>query len=69
MSSSLRLLVISKFRHVICSDSPFDSEKRLFDFKINFLFEFLSNASTLLVISRTRHVLDVDMPLIQSKEC
>ena len=41
-----------------------NTDQRLFDFKINFLFEFVSSASKLLIISRVRHVIYADSPLI-----
>ena len=45
----------------------FDTDQRIFDFKINFLSDFVSGASRLLIICRFRHVLYVDSPLIQNK--
>ena len=45
----------------------FDTDQRFFDFKINFLFEFVSSSSRLLIVSMVRHVLYGDSPLIQNK--
>ena len=45
-----------------------DADQRFFYFKINFLFDFSSSASSLLIISKARHILDGDSSLIQSKE-
>ena len=42
----------------------FDTDQRFFNFKINFLFEFVSSASRLLIVSRVRHVIYGDSPLI-----
>ena len=41
-----------------------NTNQRFFDFKINFLVEFVSSASKLLIISRVRHVIYADSPLI-----
>ena len=35
----------------------FDTNERVFDLKINFVFEFVSTSSRLLIISRVRNVL------------
>ena len=42
----------------------FDKEQRFFDFRVDFLFDFVSRSSRLLFISRARHVLYGDLPLI-----
>ena len=46
----------------------FDIAQRFSDFKINFLFDFVSSVSWLLIISRVIHVLYDDSPLVQNKE-
>ena len=42
----------------------FDKEQRFFDFRVDFLFDFVSRSSRLLFISRARHLLYGDLPLI-----
>ena len=46
----------------------FDIAQRFSDFKINFLFDFVSSVSWLLIIFRVIHVLYGDSPLVQNKE-
>ena len=52
---------------VTLSGYSFNTDQRFFDFKINFLFEFVSSALRFLIISRVRHVIHGDSPLIQNK--
>ena len=49
---------------VTLSSYSVNTDQRLFWFKINFLFEFVSSASKLLIISRVWHVIYGDSPLI-----
>ena len=42
---------------VTLSGYSFNTDQRFFDFKINFLFEFVSSALRFLIISRVRHVI------------
>ena len=49
---------------VTFSGYSFNTDQLSFDFKINFLFEFVSSASRLLIVSRVRHVIYGDSPLI-----
>ena len=45
----------------------FDTNQRLFDLKINFLFEFVSSSSWLFIISRVRNIIYGVSPLIQNE--
>ena len=45
----------------------FNTDQKIFDFKINFLFDFASNVSRFLIISSIRHDFYADSPLIQNK--
>ena len=49
-------LLLLEVGMVILSGYTFTTDQRFFDFKINFLFEYVSSASRLLIISRVRHV-------------
>ena len=49
---------------VTLSGYSFNIDPSLFDFNINFLFEFVSSASRLLIISRVRDVIYGDSPLV-----
>ena len=60
-SSASGSLIVARGRHGHFVWLVFDTDQRFFDFKINFLFEFVSSSSRLLVLYR-------DSLLIQSKE-
>ena len=66
--SALRLLIVARVRQGHFEWPAFDIAQRLSDFKINFLFDFVSIVSWLLIISRVIHVLYGDSPLLQNKE-
>ena len=66
--SALRLLIVAIVRQVHFEWLAFDIAQRFSDFKINFLFDFVSSVSWLLIISRVIHVLYDDSPLVQNKE-
>ena len=57
-------LLLLEVGMVTFSGYSFNIDQRSFDFKINFLFEFVSSASRLLIISRVRHVIYGELPLI-----
>ena len=67
VSSASRSLIVATGRHGHFEWLLFDTDHRFFDFKINFLFDFMSSALRLLIISRVRHVLYGDSSLIQNK--
>ena len=65
-SASVSFFVATdKHGHFVCL--AFGTDQRLFDFKINFLFKFVSRSARLLFISSVTHVLYGDLPLIQNK--
>ena len=57
-------LLLLEVGMVTFSGYSFNIDQRSFDFKINFLFEFVSSASKLLIISRVRHVIYGKSPSI-----
>ena len=57
-------LLLLEVGMVILSGYSFTTDQMFFDFKINFLFEYVSSASRLLIISRVRHIIYRDLPLI-----
>ena len=57
-------LLLLEVGMVTFSGYSFNTDQLSFDFKINFLFEFVSSASRLLIISRVRHVIYGKSPLI-----
>ena len=65
VSSALGILIVATGKHGQFVELAFDTDQKFFDFKINFLFEFMWNSSRLLIISRVRHVLYGDSRLIQ----
>ena len=67
VSSASGILIVATGKHGHFVWLAFDTDQRFFDFKINFLFEFVSSASSLIFISRVRHVLYGHSPLIQNK--
>ena len=60
-------LIVARGRHGYIEWLAFYADQRFFDFKIGFLFEFTSSASTLLIISRVRHNLYDDSTFMQNK--
>ena len=67
VSSASEMLVVATGKDGHFVWLAFDTDQRLFDFKINFLFEFVLSSSRLLIVSMVRHVLYADSPLIQNK--
>ena len=67
VSSVSGILIVATGKHGHFVWLAFDTDQRFFDFKINFLFEFVSSSSRLLIIYRVRHVLSGNSPLIQKK--
>ena len=57
-------LLLLEVGMVTFSGYSFNTDQLSFNFKINFLFEFVSSASRLLIISRVRHVIYGKSPLI-----
>ena len=53
-TSSLRSFFVASGRHGHFEWLAFDTDQRFFDFKINFLFDFLWSASRFLIISRVK---------------
>ena len=69
VSSASGSLVVVRGRHDHFEWLAFDTDQNflIFDFKINFLFAFVSSDSRLVIISRVRHVLYGDSLFIQKK--
>ena len=67
VSNASESIIVARGRHGHFLWLAFESDQRFFDFKINFLFEFVSSASSLIFTSRVRHVLYGHSPLIQNK--
>ena len=68
LSSASGSLVVARGRNGHFAWLAFDTDQRLFDFKIVFFFfEFAPSSSKLLIIFRVTHVLYGDSPLIQNK--
>ena len=58
---------MARARHAHFVWLAFDTNRRFFDLKINFLFEFVSSSSWLLIISRVRNIIYGVSPLIQNE--
>ena len=54
VSSSSRLLIVSRVVHVLNGDSPFIQNQKILILKSNFSFECI-NASRSLIVARDRH--------------